>query len=257
MLIQAVSVAPSLHKATVYIDQKDIDFACSWTRHISLPWAQLTHLTINFMSAPIFSAILSHFTQLTHCQIGLQGALQRNTGNLIYLKNLRSICFNDDSHYSAIERLLELLVVPMLESLTFGDNDWDKWLQVALLHLIDHSGCSIEVLKTTGNGLAEDEVITLMRAMLHLREFSGYTKQPISDSTLDTIVSENLSPNLGHLKGWEVTSARSFISFLQSRWSVRDRGLHNVTVWLLSDSFAFDKDYYRSILPELEKHGRK
>ncbi|KAF9460599.1 hypothetical protein BDZ94DRAFT_1265689 [Collybia nuda] len=255
----AFSTAQNLRRALIHTPQRDNKLLSTWPTRISLPWRQLTHLNVDVVPISIFLTILHHCDSLVNCEVRLcDDPHSLEVVKIpVELNFLHSLVISDNTSYTAAEKLLDGIVTPALKILKFGEEDWDEWPQEFVLKLITQSNCSIESFETPARALAEDEILPLMRAMPQLKEFNAYTRQTISQSTLEKIKSENLAPELGKLDGWRLASIRSFIELLRSRYTTRGGGLKMVRVWVPEDIFAPEKEYFKSMLPGLTKGDRK
>lgn len=257
--IMAFCSAQHLRRVTIHTSERDTKLLSTWPTRITLPWNQLTHLAVDVIPISICLAILNQCTQLVVCEVRLRDNRHpsETSQSPLRLEKLDSLIISDSSSYSAVETLLKHVVVPALRSLKFGEEDWVEWPQDVVLSLISRSMCTLETFETPARAIAEEDLIPLMRAMPQITEFNAFTKHLISPSTLSTIESENLAPKLCQLDGWRVTSLRSFIQLLRGHWMRKGRGIQNVRVWIPEELFVPDKDYFKSMLPELTKNGRR
>ncbi|KAF9461415.1 hypothetical protein BDZ94DRAFT_1263646 [Collybia nuda] len=257
--IKAFSTARNLREVLIRSEERNIKIFSTWATCISLPWAQLTHLTIDGIPTTVLVNMLEHCAQLISCRVGPQGSLstEEPLRRSICLENIHSMFFSSYSDYSAVVAILDLLVVANMRNLAFALPDWEEWPQKSVLDLIQRSRCRIESFRTPEGALVDDEVIPLMRAMPRLTKLSAYHKEPVSDSTLNTIVTENLCPNLGILKGLQVSSLQSFSTFLRRRWNGSGGGLWHISATVPSETFNQEEEYYESLQEDFGSDWRK
>lgn len=258
MQIKAFSSARGLKQVSIRSDETNIKLFSSWATCILLPWPQLTHITINGIPTSVLTRMLSCCVHLVCCKIGPQSNLlgEEPYQSPIRLQHIQSILFTSYSDYSAVQTVMNLLAVPALKSLAFALPGWEQWPQASVLKLIQRSRCRLETFETPEDALVGDQILSLMRAMPHLTDLSACHKEPISEATLETIISENLCPNLRILKGWQIPSIHSFIRFLQSRGAGPREGICNVSATVSSHMFDLEKGYYESILPGFKITGK-
>lgn len=219
------------------------------------PWSQLSNLTLSSIPISDFSTVLPMCTQLVTCTVSFLRDEEEidSAQGFISLTKLRTLVINCEKH-EGIGALMDLLVTPALKHLTLeGLKEWPK---DEVLQLIDRSSCAIEVFQVAEFVIPENDVVSLMRAMPELVEFSAFTSSPTSQETFDSITVENLAPKLQILQGWEVTSLRPTLVFLKSRWNSPERkGIHYAKIWMKYENFHEDARNYESMYPDLEMYG--
>jgi len=118
------------------------------TLHVTLPWAQLTAVTLE----PVYSSecvpILQQTSNLTHCELGLV-CDDNGLPPKVQLPRLESLILRELGD-EAIEGYLETLVVPALRSLHVPENFLGPNPIDALASFITKSGCKLQDVDITG-----------------------------------------------------------------------------------------------------------
>lgn len=101
-----------------------------------------------------------------------------------------------------------------------------------------------------------------MRTMSFLKTWKVWKNGPIPNSILSTILTDRLVPNLRILHDWEVPSVHSAVRFLREQdleaQSEGGGGIKDAEIGIKKDSFSYaDEEYFQSVLPELQTHGRR
>ncbi|KAF9461043.1 hypothetical protein BDZ94DRAFT_1311008 [Collybia nuda] len=182
-----------------------------WLSRVSLPWSQLTDLTIEPIPASALATILGQSVHLVICTVLVEGGLlgQDIPSNYVQLTCVEYLKFSTLSDFSGTRYLLDILTVPALQELHFEDLDWNIWPQESVLQLVSRSACQLKVLETPHLVLEEWELVPLMR------ELHAYTKRSVTNSTINQIRRERLTPQLCVLNGLKLSSLHSFIELLE------------------------------------------
>ncbi|KAF9461051.1 hypothetical protein BDZ94DRAFT_1264740 [Collybia nuda] len=245
----------------VAISIKKTTSPAPWPSRISLPWAQLTDLSVGIVSVSMVRPVLMQCTQLVKLSIHLRGepSCHDLSHPPLHLGHLQSLSFMVYSDYSESKYFINVLYVPKLKILSLGDQYWTEWPQMSLLSLINRSNCPLERLTTSDLALEGADVVQLLRATPHLIEFFGYTKGYIPDAILNTIRTEKLAPKLRVLDGLQVQSLKPFIELVQSRCSIsrigERHGIWATGVAIPENHPAIDEGYYKDALDGLKNFG--
>ncbi|KAJ7661920.1 hypothetical protein DFH06DRAFT_1397704 [Mycena polygramma] len=115
---------------------------------VTLPWVQLTSLTLRGVSPRQCTPVLAQTISLIHCELWIRtpafGAGQINDHQPIALPCLKSLVFRNPEGMPVVELVVELLVVPALRSLRVLERLLGQHPVDVLGFLISHSGCQLQ-----------------------------------------------------------------------------------------------------------------
>ncbi|KAJ6504151.1 hypothetical protein C8R47DRAFT_1316359 [Mycena vitilis] len=116
---------------------------------ITLPWEQLTSLTIKNGRTGVYSDFLAHMPNLVYCTLGFHcGHLKPPDVTLISLKSLTLVVYNGHDDF---EGYLETFIVPALSSLRIPEVCLHPTPIDTLASFISKSGCKLDNLCVAGD----------------------------------------------------------------------------------------------------------
>ncbi|KAF9468399.1 hypothetical protein BDZ94DRAFT_1318056 [Collybia nuda] len=233
-----------------------------------LPWAQLTSLTLSNMTAAPILTFLTYCPLLINLVVKLPNARSHVSSSVVSLHQIQSLSITGSTcpHFGEI---LAGLMAPSLKKICLIKRSYqndplclDDPLIMNLTTLLTRSRCDVDSFQTDSLVIKPTDMITLMRAMPALTDWSIPTQSYIPESILSTILDEGLVPNLRIVKGWEVQSVHSILHFLNNRWSPTPsgeyKGIQHSTLNIKMPNYSLsDRKYFKNILPELQTHGRR
>lgn len=207
-------------------DLRDLSLHCSQETgyrfippQIYVPWIQLTSLSISRIPITDAATILSQCTNLVHCSISYIESYELSYFNRITLNSLQTLQLSTSSQIPCrtFDSFIMALVTPALKSIICKGRA-SMWLLEEFLQFIERSSCTLETFCASAHIIPAHDVVSLLRAMPTLAVLVAYTKDPMSQETLDTIAAEGLGRRL-HTVGLKVISLPSGIKFLRSLWN--------------------------------------
>ncbi|KAJ7678147.1 hypothetical protein DFH06DRAFT_1168004 [Mycena polygramma] len=116
---------------------------------ITLPWEQLTSLTIKNGRTDVYSDFLEHMPNLVYCTLGFYyGHFEPPDVTLASLKSLTLVVYDEDDDF---EGYLETFIVPALSSLRIPELCLDPSPIDTLTSFISKSGCKLDDVCITGD----------------------------------------------------------------------------------------------------------
>lgn len=256
--VQAFSNARRLREVTIN-SSLDADF--DDRIKAIFPWSKLTDVTLINISKPSALFILSHCSRIVNLNVSLSpGNIAPPSTGIITLPHMLSVSI---SARATVKKFLKPLILPSLKHMVFISQSGVPCVdRLDVINLIERSSCRVESIQTKDFLIAVESVPPLMHAMSFLTTWKVRTNGPIPDSLLSTILSEKLVPNLRVLHNWEVPSVHSAVRFMRERDSQTQSesggGIQDSEIWIKNDNLSYaDEEYFQSVLPELQTHGRR
>ncbi|KAJ7225233.1 hypothetical protein B0H12DRAFT_1149339, partial [Mycena haematopus] len=124
---------------------------------VTLPWIQLTCLTLNFVETTRCIRILAQTLNLVQCELNLEGGpgLGGLTTVDLPLPRLESLALN--TWQTPVEGFLRSLIVPSLRKLALDEGFLDPAPISALESFISRSGCRLQQVCITGHRTTHHE----------------------------------------------------------------------------------------------------
>ncbi|KAF9461045.1 hypothetical protein BDZ94DRAFT_1264735 [Collybia nuda] len=144
----------SIREATIFT--QDQCLKPGWLDHISLPWSQLTELTIDSITTTALIPVLRECAILVECTVMIQWHeySQATPGEpQIHLDYLQSLTFLPPAGSRSIQSLIDLLTVPALKTLSFKDKNLNESLAESINRTIVRSRCSPDLLNSGTIGI--------------------------------------------------------------------------------------------------------
>ncbi|KAJ7845753.1 hypothetical protein B0H13DRAFT_2363461 [Mycena leptocephala] len=113
----------------------------------TLPWLQLTCLTLCYISIRECTSVLHKTTNLVHCTLSVSGTSSSYSD--IVLPSLESLTF-DRNGYMPATRYLTAFIVPALRSLEVPERSLGPYPISSLQSFISKSGCRLQEVYLTG-----------------------------------------------------------------------------------------------------------